>query len=136
MGDSHGLQQGNGELAHRHLADYALPPPAPVADDHEQRNSIKHIHRGQGIDAISQARVLHEQGGPATSHPGSGADPHSLLLSGSGQMNDIRVGVNQSQKLLKVDAWHRRGEIDAGANQAQIDGPAWIHINIIAPPGH
>ena len=125
----HGLQQGM-VTAHGHLP-CSRPPTRWLMI--EEGNSIKHIQRGQGIDAVSQAGVLHQQGGPTTTHPGSGADPHTLLLSGSGQMNDIRIEVNQPQQLLEVYAGHRCHEIDTGTPQAPINGEAWIHIQYHSP---
>ena len=61
-------------------------------------------------------------------HPGPCANSYALLLAGDGQVDDIRVAVNQSEQLLQVDAGHRGREVDAGALHPLIDGEAGIHL--------
>ena len=96
MQNAHGVQQWYGEPAHGHLADNWLALNPAMADDHEQRNAVEHIQRGQSIDAVSQARVLHEQCRPSAPHPGTGAYSYALLLASYWQVDDLRVAADQS----------------------------------------
>ena len=89
MRDLHGVQQGRREPAHGHLAHHGLARASAVAYYHEQWDAVEDIKRGKGIDAVAQARVLHEQRGPPPCHPGTGAQAHALLLARDGHVDDI-----------------------------------------------
>jgi hypothetical protein len=94
---------------------------------HQQRYIVEKVQRCQSVDAVSEARILHDQRRLSAPHPGPGAQPHALFLASDRNMNDFVIALYLAQELLKIDARHTRREVDTGALETAINGEAGFH---------
>src|SRR5262249_58492125 len=78
--DTQRVEDGAGRLTHRDLGRVELTEVASMTDDEDHRDLARDAERRQGVDAVAEAAVLHEQGATAPGKPRAREEPDAFLL--------------------------------------------------------